>query len=66
MGGNPPTLGNLNPQEGDEEKMDYPAHVTLSHERYNLRYNLVTRFTCSAVYNRLRRRFRKIFQCKNA
>ena len=36
MGGNPSTLGNLNPQERDEEAVDYPAHVTLPRECFYL------------------------------
>jgi hypothetical protein len=36
MGANPSTLGNLNPQERDEEAVDCPAHVTLPRECIHL------------------------------
>jgi hypothetical protein len=42
MGGNPPALGNLNPQERDEEKMDYPAHAALPRECFDLAPSVIS------------------------
>jgi hypothetical protein len=62
MGANPSTLGNLNPQERDEEKMDYPARVTLPRECFYLAPSVI--FTI--VYTGSLYRCGQFFQSKNA
>ena len=61
MGANPSTLGNLNPQERDEEAVDHPAHAALPRECIHL----VNHSDYSPVLPPIFSPYRGVFQNQN-